>query len=300
MDKYKIRPGIAPASFKAYCLAAEGAGIDLKAHPKLRLTQTMGTNVAASAGTHARDGYFTLGGKRYAYSAAFDISVLWLTIPQIRTFLDHLAWWGVPAWYRPWVTNGRPNYHIHAISCHVPMKDILDAQVSDFLNDRTGLKGHAIEKFYTAGVEQDNYIRALWRWSNKGGPLPPNPPKAPRAAPPAPEYFQNLWKVHLSGRYIGDAVAIDGNAWFPVRPWYNALGINVDSTGRQLVKWAPENNHVYVQGRELDADVKLLTIAGNRQGYLRIRDLARFSDLDVKPYEKERKIEVTRKPKSGA
>ncbi len=290
-DPNKLPYGMAPAAFNAFKLSADGAAIDLIQHPKGRLTQTIG-NAKASAGFHARDGFVSVGNARVPYCAAVDLSVLWLTTAQIKSWLSYLAWWGFAAWYRPWYSSGKPNFHIHGVYAGLPMKDELDDQTHDFLNNRTGLVGHALEKFYTAGPEQDAYIRALWLWSNKNGPKPPLPPLAPKAPAPVADQFGTVYHVNAGGREREwDCPAIDGTSWVPVRPWFEMLGLTRDKEGVQQVKWMPEDSSLWVQGRKLalpDASgqlravpIRLINLKGQNQGYAPVRELVAFSGLKL-------------------
>jgi hypothetical protein len=308
MSNLPLRNGMAPSAFESYVNSSKMAGVKLSVHPKLRLVQTMGTAVKASAGYHARDGYVTYNGKRIAYCAAFDSSVTWLEIGEIKAWLNAMAWFGIAAWYRPWTTNGKPNFHIHGIYAGLPMKPQLDRQVADFLNDRTGLAGHGRETFFTGNKQQDHYIRSLWIWANKGGPRPIAPPKAIASALPPDYHYLKAYRLIVGGNLFANpktgkpypCPAIDGTAWIPARPFYEqALGItkweNPDS-GRveEAVKWHPVQRLIYVQSRAIKYPVKLLQIAGVRQGYLPVREVAEFSGLRLTVDESTRDIRLDR------
>ncbi len=125
-----------------------------------RITQTIG-NAAASAGTHARDGY--VNGQ--PYSAATDLSVRGLSAADIRTLLSRLASHGFAAWYRwpghdGWPSSESP--HIHAIFVGAFMKDSLRAQVRDWLVGRNGLASHTTYTFTTWTAAQRALVRALF------------------------------------------------------------------------------------------------------------------------------------------
>lgn len=143
--------GFAPSAWTEYLVACQSAGISPD-----RVVQTIG-NAKASAGYHAKDG--TENGAPYC--AAVDLSVRGLTQAQVKKWLAALAKAGFAAWYRfegSWANNK----HIHAIYCGLDMKEPLFLQVVDFVNDRNGLVGHAVEKFYTAPPELDKpLVKAL-------------------------------------------------------------------------------------------------------------------------------------------
>lgn len=311
--KLKRRPGLTPAQWTAWCNAADMANISLTQHPKLRVTQAIG-NAKASAGFHARDGWVTVDGHKEPYCAATDGSVLWLTLAEIKAWLNALAWWGFAGWYRPWTTNGTPNYHIHVIYAGLPKKPELVVQLLDFVNDRNGLKGHGRETFYTGNKEQDAYILRLHKWAQLGGPHPGQPPKAPRPAPAPTITLQAPYTVRFPDHTTIEHVpALDGRAWVPVREWYAHLGITTTKEGWQRVKWHPvtvgvptggygnTDGEVYIDGTRLAAPVRLLDIAGERRGYAPVRELAAHSGLRPWLHESTRIIEIIRpKPNGGA
>lgn len=294
----KRRAGVAPSAWNAYVAGSEMAGIDLREHQKLRVTQAVGF-AKASAGYHAPDGTVQTPNGREQYCAATDLSVLWLSLDEIKAWLNALAWWGFAGWYRPWMTNGKPNFHLHVIYAGLPMKPQLESQLRDFLNDRDGLKGSGRETFFTGSRAQDSYIRSLFEWSNYSGPKPPAPPKAPKPAPKPEFVVSNPYTVVLPDGQKFSAPAIDGTAWVPVREWYEALGIRkwtLPETGQlvEAVKWHPAEKRVYVQGRVLDAPVRLLKIGGETRGHLPIRKLAEFSGLGINVNSNRRLIQVAR------
>lgn len=147
---------MAKPAFNAYINSCFKAGIN----PAKRVMQTLGS-AAASAGTHGRDG--TLNGEDY--SAAVDLRTRDLNVAEIKSLIKALTENGFVAWYRH-TGSFETNRHIHAIYVGLPMKKMLRAQVVDFLNDRTGLVGHATEKFYTAPRATDLVIQTLFIHAN--------------------------------------------------------------------------------------------------------------------------------------
>jgi len=159
-----------PRARAAWKQACDDAGI------RPIITQTYG-QAPDSKGVHAPDGtYKDSNGKEIFYTAALDLSVkqaatrlrdggkLTMGEKQIKWFLYCLAKNGFVAWYR--YQGAFAVKHIHAIYVGVPMKDALRSQVRDFLNDRTGLKGHARETFWTADSELDSELRRLFEANN--------------------------------------------------------------------------------------------------------------------------------------
>ncbi len=129
-----------------------------------RITQTIG-NAAASAGTHARDGYVGSA----PYSAATDISVRGLSATDIRGLLSRMANQGFAGWYRwpghdGWPSSEAP--HIHAIYVGARMKSSLQSQVRDWLVGRNGLVSHTTYTFYTWTAAQRSTIRAVFERYN--------------------------------------------------------------------------------------------------------------------------------------
>ena len=129
-----------------------------------RITQTIG-NAAASAGTHARDGY--VNGK--PYSAATDISTSGLSTTQIHNLLERMAKLGFALWYRQ---NGRDGWyganHIHAIYANCAMKTSLRSQVRSWLAGRNGLVSNTVYKFHTFSAAAKAAVKAKYAMSNGG------------------------------------------------------------------------------------------------------------------------------------
>lgn len=155
----KRKYGMTPAMFSAYIRACFFAKIDPK-----RITQTIGT-AKASAGYHAKDGEVTVDGISYDYCAAVDISIRKLDEADIKRLLIELAKQGFVGWYR-YKGSFKNNRHIHCVYVGLPMKAQLRSQVKDFLNDRTGLVGHAKETFWTAPPEIDHPLRLAFLEAN--------------------------------------------------------------------------------------------------------------------------------------
>ncbi len=147
--------GMALPAFQAFIRACTEAGIS-----PTRVTQTIG-NAPASAGFHAPDG--VLNSERYC--AAVDLHTRDLNRTQIKKLLNAMAKQGFAAWYR-FEGSFANNQHLHAVYAALPMKRQLRAQVVDFLNDRTGLAGHAHETFYTAPRDIDIVIQAMFLHAN--------------------------------------------------------------------------------------------------------------------------------------
>lgn len=125
-----------------------------------RVSQTIGS-AAASAGTHARDGFANGVG----YSAATDVRTVGLSATQIRSMLESLGRLGFAAWYRQPGADGWPSSeapHAHVIFTGAPMKSALRDQVSDWLVGRNGLTSHTRYGFYTwSSTAQTAVRRAL-------------------------------------------------------------------------------------------------------------------------------------------
>ena len=141
------------------------------------IVQTLG-NAPKSKGFHAADGkYKNPKGEWVEYCAAIDVSVRQLATrlsdgatvemneSRIHWFLSKLAENGFAGWYRR-ESQGFDDKHLHAVFAGVKMKAGLRRQVTDFLNDRTGLASHGPESFYTAPPEVDAKIRALFEGAN--------------------------------------------------------------------------------------------------------------------------------------
>jgi hypothetical protein len=150
---------MAPQAFDALIRAAFHAGVSPD-----RVTQTIG-NAPASKGTHARDGFVLDGAKPVPYCAAVDLSVHNLTRDSIKVLLHHLAVQGFAAWYR-YQGSFAGHQHVHAVFVGLKMKPMLQAQVRDFLHDRTGLAGHEVEMFWTADAALDYPLRLAFLRAN--------------------------------------------------------------------------------------------------------------------------------------
>lgn len=161
---------IHPVAFKALLDAEKAANLSPV------IVQTQG-DAKESAGTHGSCGHYPLNGKQQSYSACIDFSVhqpatrlsdgakIQMDIDHIRWFLRNLAEAGFCAWYRT-EAQGFSGAHIHCVCAMVPINGLPEAQVIDFLNDRTGLKGHAKETFYTAPDVTDAHIAKLFAAAN--------------------------------------------------------------------------------------------------------------------------------------
>lgn len=129
-----------------------------------RITQTIG-NAAASAGTHARDGY--VNGK--PYSAATDISTSGLSTAQIHNLLERMAKLGFALWYRQ---NGRDGWyganHIHAIYANCAMKSSLRSQVRSWLAGRNGLVSNTLYGFHHFSAAAKATVKAKYAMSQQG------------------------------------------------------------------------------------------------------------------------------------
>lgn len=129
-----------------------------------RIMQTIG-NAAASAGTHARDGY--VNGQ--PYSAATDISVYGLSQTQIRNLLEKLAKVGFAAWYRHSGYDGWYGVnHIHAVYANCKMKSSLRSQVRSWLAGRNGLVSNTIYRFHTWSAAAKATVKAKFAMSHEG------------------------------------------------------------------------------------------------------------------------------------
>lgn len=129
-----------------------------------RIMQTIG-NAAASAGTHARDGY--VNGQ--PYSAATDISVYGLSQTQIRNLLERLGKVGFAAWYRHSGYDGWYGVnHIHAVYANCLMKSSLRSQVRSWLAGRNGLVSNAIYHFHTFSAAARAVVKAKFSMSHDG------------------------------------------------------------------------------------------------------------------------------------
>ena len=143
--------GLHPLAFAA--LVAAGISID-------RCGQTIGS-APASKGTHAKDGEY----QSHDYCAATDFHIRDLDIAGTRHLCDQLAGAGFLPFYRNPGVNGWPASqcrHIHAIWPGVPMKQMLRAQVHDYLHDRNGLVSHADYTFRPPTVSECDIARAAF------------------------------------------------------------------------------------------------------------------------------------------
>lgn len=129
-----------------------------------RIMQTIG-NAAASAGTHATDGYVN----GHPYSAATDISVYGLSQTQIANLLERLAKVGFAAWYRHSGYDGWYGVnHIHAVYANCLMKSSLRSQVRSWLAGRNGLVSNTIYHFHTFSAAAKATVKAKFAMSHQG------------------------------------------------------------------------------------------------------------------------------------
>lgn len=129
-----------------------------------RIMQTIG-NAAASAGTHARDGY--VNGQ--PYSAATDISVYGLSQTQIANLLEKLGKVGFAAWYRHTGYDGWYGVnHIHAVYANCLMKSSLRSQVRSWLAGRNGLVSNTTYHFHTFSAAARATVKAKFSMSHEG------------------------------------------------------------------------------------------------------------------------------------
>lgn len=85
------------------------------------------------------------------HTAAVDLYVVDLSVPEIRHLLDTLGRAGFAAWYRYPGRDGWPSRylpHVHAVYAGVPLKAQLRGQVRDYLRGRNGLRSHARYAFH--------------------------------------------------------------------------------------------------------------------------------------------------------
>lgn len=129
-----------------------------------RITQTIG-NAAASAGTHARDGY--VNGQ--PYSAATDLSTSGMTTTQVHNLLERLAKLGFVCWYRQ---TGRDGWngvtHMHIVYANAAMKSSLRSQVRSWLAGRNGLVSNTIYQFHKFSAAAKAAVKAKYAMSNQG------------------------------------------------------------------------------------------------------------------------------------
>jgi hypothetical protein len=132
--------------------------------PAYRILQTIG-NAPASHGVHLPDG--SVNG--HHYTAAVDISTKNLNNTEIERTLERLGRVGFAAFFRNPGQDGWPSNearHIHAVFAGVPMKDVLDSQVRDYLNQRNGLRSHTPYQFYIWSDKAKSEVRSLFSASN--------------------------------------------------------------------------------------------------------------------------------------
>lgn len=132
--------------------------------PAWRITQTIG-NAAASAGTHARDGY--VNGK--AYGAATDLSTSGMSTTQVTNLLERLAKVGFVCWYRQ---TGRDGWngvtHMHIVYANSAMKSSLRSQVRSWLVGRNGLVSNTLYQFHHFSAAAKATVKAKYAMSNQG------------------------------------------------------------------------------------------------------------------------------------
>lgn len=129
-----------------------------------RIMQTIG-NAAASAGTHARDGY--VNGQ--PYSAATDLSVSGLSQTEIANLLEKLAKVGFAAWYRHTGHDGWFGVnHIHAVYANCYMKLSLRSQIHSWLAGRNGLVSNTIYQFHHWSAAARAVVTAKFAMSHQG------------------------------------------------------------------------------------------------------------------------------------
>ncbi len=132
--------------------------------PSWRITQTIG-NAAASAGTHARDGYFN----GTAYSAATDLSTSGMSTTQVANLLERLAKLGFACWYRQ---TGRDGWngvtHMHIVYANSAMKSSLRSQVRSWLAGRNGLVSNTIYQFHHFSATAKAAVTAKYAMSSQG------------------------------------------------------------------------------------------------------------------------------------
>lgn len=150
-----LRSGLHPRASDALRTAGVGAW---------RITQTIG-NAAASAGTHARDGY--VNGK--PYSAATDLSTSGMSTTQVANLLERLAKLGFVCWYRQ---TGRDGWngvtHMHIVYANSAMKSSLRSQVRSWLVGRNGLVSNTIYQFHHFSAAAKAAVKAKYAMSNQG------------------------------------------------------------------------------------------------------------------------------------
>lgn len=137
------------------------------AHPGARLhiiQSAYNTGVAASAGTHDRDG-------------CLDVYIEGLDWWDAQRFLRECGW---AAWYRYPPKFGR---HIHMISlgCTGPLGIYVPGQIADYYNHRTGLAGHAADtSWHPSSI--DATVFDYYAWLAKKKELDMNPVQRTRVS----------------------------------------------------------------------------------------------------------------------
>ena len=140
------------------------------------IVQTFG-HAVASAGTHGEAGKYRDGNNSWhVYSACIDISVnqrakrlsdgasIEMTLARCKWLLYCLSEEGIAAWLRTTAQGFAP--HIHGVFAMVKMPELPARQVVDFINNRTGLRSHKTETFYTPDDDNDVLIASLFKKAN--------------------------------------------------------------------------------------------------------------------------------------
>lgn len=140
--------------------------------PASRVVQTVGS-APASAGTHARDGWF-INEHRLpeAYCAAFDLSVhtpYELSDSDVKQILSKFADRGIIGWKRDpnlpedgW----HQSLHIHCVFVGCKMKPSLRGQVRDWLLGLNGLVSHTPYHFTSSTSGQRAVVKSLFVTKN--------------------------------------------------------------------------------------------------------------------------------------
>ena len=125
---------------------------------------TQGVNHSAERG-NVHDTDVTINGK--PYTGAVDISVRCLTQAQIKSLLGDLANFGFAAWYRnPGHDGWTGPPHIHAVWAGCRLKPVLQDQVEEWLDGKTGLFSNEPYQFWQVSPEIKERVRKLFRASN--------------------------------------------------------------------------------------------------------------------------------------
>jgi len=154
-DSHKRPYGLHPLAFAALL----SAGI-----PISRVGQTIGI-CAASAGTHEKDGEY----EGHDYAACTDLHVGDLDDAGVHGFCDKLAGVGFCPFFRKPGYDGWPSQdarHVHAIWPGAPMKEIVRAQVHDYLAGRNGLASHIAYPFRPPTPAEEAVIRQRFLSNN--------------------------------------------------------------------------------------------------------------------------------------